>query len=225
MARACEEILAQGDPLSPEARFCVARREALKKPAGVLDMARALSRGPYLLSMWMRNEFTMNTASRSSSLVRGRSLLAIVEHLPMKDGLDAELLRALALEGAVEYEGRDDLAPRALSHLNALLDRWPEAAPAWVLRASLHLHAGRLLRAARDLRVAREALGAEGCLLFYEGVLRAARGEPAAAVRERLEQAARADYEVWGEERWTPELYPPLLRYRGLPGFELIEPH
>ena len=93
---------------------------------------------------------------------------------------------------------------------------------AWVLRAILHQRAGELQRAAVDLAVARDALGEDPCVLFHDAVQAAAEGAPPARVRDLLERAQRADYELWGEEGWSAELYPSLVPYVGQPGFEML---
>src|SRR5690606_24250260 len=65
---------------------------------------------------------------------------------------------------------------------------------AYVLRGFLHLRAGRLVAAARDLEVAREAAPGCGNIALYEALLAAARGARAAEVLGHLRAARRAGY-------------------------------
>ncbi len=104
----------------------------------------------------------------------------------------------------------------------AALEADPGVVFAWVLRGGLHLRAGRLDEAARDLAVAGDAAPTCAMVAFYEGLLRAARGEAPAVVLAALQRAADLDFSAWEDDGWDPSIYPELAPYLGLPGFEVV---
>ncbi|MBX3466645.1 MAG: hypothetical protein KF878_07080 [Planctomycetes bacterium] len=109
-------------------------------------------------------------------------------------GRDDQLLRGLLCAAMVEYEELSLALDRGVRELSAVLVEDPGEALAYVLRGFLHLRAGRLVEAERDLEVAREAVPRCGNVHLYEALLLAARGAPDAAVLERLARARQARY-------------------------------
>ena len=200
------------DPASPFAAFYLAQARYAQgdRLEGVRDCAPPVVRSPWLQSELQSALMVLLYARRAVNADRAPLLELWDDSLPGRVG------RLFVLAALVEFERRADLAGEALALADALLREEPALVAAWLLRGFLHLRAGRLEHAARDLQVAREAYPYCPVLLFYEGLLLAARREPREEVIAAFVRAHEGGYQLWARKRemsgWTPFDYPELER-------------
>lgn len=187
---------------------------------GLRDLVVALDAEPDLLTPLARS---LRTLAAARPFLKGESIDEVVAGLRFvvgdaRDRLGEAILRV----HLAEYERRPEHGALALDLLDAALEADPGVVFAWVLRGGLHLRAGRLDEAARDLAVAGDAAPTCAMVAFYEGLLRAARGEAPAVVLAALQRASDLDFSAWEDDGWDPSIYPELAPYLALPGFEVV---
>jgi tetratricopeptide (TPR) repeat protein len=187
---------------------------------GLRDLVVALDAEPDLLTPLAR---ALRTLASARPFLKGESIDEVVGGLRFvlgdaRDRLGEAILRV----HLAEYERRPEHGALALDLLDGAIAEDPGVVFAWVLRGSLHLRAGRLDEAARDLAVAADAAPTCAMAVFYEGLLRAARGEAPAVVLATFQRASDLDFSAWEDDGWDASIYPELGRYVTLPGFEVI---
>ncbi|MCO5166702.1 MAG: serine/threonine protein kinase [Planctomycetes bacterium] len=196
-----QALLAQAlelDPLHARARFYRGHFELTRERAlvGFRGFIEGLAADPAILAEEV-TELLADLGTFGRGVAGGASNL---QHLLRDLGDEAtgrpgdDLLRGLICAAMVEYEELTEVLERGVRELTTALARDPGEALAYVLRGFLHLRAGRLVEAERDLEVAREAAPRCGNVHLYEGLLLAARDAPDEEVLERLARARQARY-------------------------------
>jgi len=128
----------------------------------------------------------------------------------------AGLLHAARVEHEETGEGA---IASGLRELDAHLAERPAEVLAWLLRGFLHLRAGRLAEAERDLDVAAGTAPSCGVVHFYRALLAAARDAEPEGVLRHLERAAAAHMDIAPAEPERLADYPELAPYLASPSF------